>query len=245
MLRVAVLEDNASELKELVGRLRDTGLVVVVAHARDRATLIADVDQKPPDALILDIDLVGDPEGGLRVAQELALPVLFISGHVGRNLQAIEVLDTERTRLPVAHLTKPYSEEALRNRLAKFVDEVRALRNQRRVTIRVKGSGSTITPSLDSIVAIMVDTAGAASNNKRILFTDDKPVLVADITLSRLQDFGFPEDTFIRISNQCAVNRTNVLEWTGSAVKVRYREKAGTMTTLVLPIKEAFRSKAD
>lgn len=242
-LRIAVLEDDASLLKELVGRLRRSGLVEVVAYARDRHEFMAEVNAKNPDGLILDIDLSGEPDGGLRVARELNLPVLFISGHVGNYLLAIELLDAQRTRLPVAHLSKMCTEEVLRNRLSKFVDEVQALRTQRRVTIRVKGSGSTITPGLDSIVAIVVDGGGAGSNNKRVLFTRDKPVLVADVSLSRLADFGFPSEAFVRISNQCAVNRSNVLEWTGSAVKVRYMESDGTLTTQVLPIKESFRAK--
>lgn len=242
-LRVAVLEDDVIMLKELIGRLRASGLVDVVAYARDRSKFKEEVDASNPEALILDIDLVGQPDGGLHVARELALPVLFISGHVGSNLQAIELLDAQRTRLPVAHLSKTSNEEVLCNRLTKFVDEVRALRSQRRVTFREKGENRLIDVSLDSIVAIRVDAGSAGSNNKVVLFSDRKPIRIADVTLSRLEDFGIPKDAFQLISRDCAINHALVLERTASSVTVLYVQHDGTMRTKKLEVKEAYRSK--
>lgn len=242
-LRVAVLDDDATILKELVGQLRTSGIVEVVAHAIERSDFISKVESSVPEALILDIDLTSEPDGGLRVAHELALPVFFISGHVARNIEAIEILDVQRIRLPVAHLTKAYSEEALRAKLRKFCDEIRARRTQRRVTLREKGRGSTIDVNVDSIVAIVVDPNGATSNDKRVLFNDRKPITIADITLSRLGDFGFPAEEFTRISNQCAVNRSLVVEWTGSFVKLQYMTDGRSMTTETWDIKKTFRGK--
>lgn len=242
-LRVAVLEDDPRLLKELVGRLRASGLVDVVDHARDGVRFIEMVNTKCPEALILDIDLVGEPDGGLRVARRLALPVLFISGHVGKNLPAIELLDAQRTRLPVAHLSKTSSDEVLRSRLTKFADEVRALRSQKRITLREKGKGSTVEVSLDAIVAIKVDAGSASSNNKIVFFSDRKPIRLADVTLSRLEDFGIPKGAFQLISRDCAVNRAQVLEHKSSEVTVRYMQHDGTMVTKRLEIKEAYRSR--
>lgn len=242
-LRVAVLEDDPKLLKEVIGRLRGSGLVEVVADARDRDQFLSEVNAKAPQALILDIDLVGEPDGGLRVAGELALPVLFISGHVGKNLEAIELLDAKRTRLPVAHLSKTSRDEHFLNRLTKFADEVRAMRSQRRVALRVKGAGTIVEVSLDSIVAIKVDGGGATSNNKIVFFTDRKPVRIADVTLSRLDDFGIPGDAFIPISRDCSVNRSLVLEHSSSAVTVRYIQHDGSLITKKLEVKEAFRSR--
>ncbi len=243
-LKVAVLEDDAEMLKYLIGRLRATELVEVVGHARDRVRFISEVNAKAPEALILDIDLVGEPEGGLRVARELSLPVLFISGHVGGNLQAIEVLDAQRTRLPVAHLSKTGSDDVLRNRLEKFVNEIRAMRTQRRIVLREKGKGMMIEVSLDSIVAIKVDAGSADSNNKIVLFSDRRPVRIADVTISRLDDFGIPSDAFLSISRDCVVNRTQILERKSSEVVVRYMQHDGGVITKRLEIKVAYRQKA-
>jgi len=242
-MRVAVLEDDVAMLKDLVGRLRASGLVEVVAHARESTRFITEVNASNPEALILDIDLVGEPEGGLRVARDLAIPVLFFSGHVGRNLEAIELLDAQRTRLPVAHLSKTSNDVVLRSRLGKFVDEVRALRSQKRITLRVKGQGSTVQVSLDSIVAIKVDASSASSNNKIVFFNDRKPIRIADVTLSRLEDLDIPQGSFLPVSRDCAVNRTQVLERKSSEVTVRYMQHDGTMMTKKLEIKEAFRTK--
>lgn len=244
-LKVAVLEDEAVKLKELVGMLRATDLVEVVAHARDRESFMAAVAAKGPEALVLDIDLVGEPEGGLRVAEALALPVLFISGHVARHTASIEVLDTLRARLPVAHLSKPVAPEKLKNRLLKFCDEVRAMRAQRRVQLRVNGKGDTIEVSIDSIVAITVDERGAGSNNKRVLFIDREPVVIADVTLARLEEYGFPKSEFIQISRDCAINRTHALAWTGSSVSLRYMKHRGVLTADTWPVKEAYRKERD
>lgn len=242
-LNVAVLEDDPAILKDLVERLRGSGLVEVVYHARERATFLAGIGTKHPDALVLDIDLVGDPEGGLSVARELPLPVLFFSGHVGRNLEAIEVLDAQHTRVPVAHLSKTCSDEVFMGRLQKFVEEVWSHHRHRPVTLRPRGKGSTIQVDPATIVAITVDPREGASNNKRVLFTDRRPVTIADVTLARLGDFGFPEDLFIRISSRCAVNRLAELEWTGTHVKVHYQDAAGDVVTELLPITETFRKR--
>lgn len=244
-LKVAVLEDEAEKLKELVGLLRATDLVDVVAYARDREAFMAAVAAKGPEALVLDIDLVGEPEGGLRVAEALALPVLFISGHVARHTAAIEVLDTHRVRLPVAHLSKPVAPDKLKNRLLKFCDEVRAMRAQRRLALRVNGKGDTIEVSIDSIVAITVDERGAASNNKRVLFIDREPVVIADVTLARLAEYGFPDSDFVLIARDCAINRTHAIAWTGSHVRLRYMKRAGELTDDTWPVKEAYRKERD
>ena len=242
-MRVAVLEDDPAILKDLVHRLRESGLVEVVLHARERAEFLAEAIALHPDALVLDIDLVGDPQGGLLVARELALPVLFFSGHVGRNLEAIEVLDSQHASVPVAHLSKTCTDEVFQGRLRKFVEEVRSWQRYRPITLRPSGKGGTMEVEVTEIVAIMVDPRGAASNNKRVLFLERKPVTIADVTLARLGDFGFPEDVFIRISSRCAVNRLAAMEWTGTHVKVRYQGSDGSPVTEVLPITGTFRKR--
>ncbi len=240
-LRVAVLEDEPTMLKELVARLRRSEAVDVVAFARDRISFISEVAAQRPEALVLDIDLVGEPEGGLAVAKELALPVLFFSGHVGRNLEAIEVLDAVRSRLPVAHLTKTCADEVFLNRLRKFVEQVRAWRKHQRVALRPKNKGSTIEVEFDEIVAITVDRGSATHNNKCVLFKERKPIVLAKVSLVHLPNIGFTEEVFEQISSDWVVNRFNALEWTRSAVKIRYMKTEGAMATEVLPIKEAFR----
>lgn len=242
-LRVVVLEDEPAVLKELVVRLRDSNLVEVVDYAKDRNTFMQAVQNHPPDALILDIDLVGEPEGGLAIARDLALPVLFFSGHVGKYIDAIEILDSQRTQLPVAHLTKTCEDDVFTNRLKKFVEQVHGWQKGQMVTLRPKDKGSTIEVPLSDIVAITVDQNGASSNNKVILFKERKPVVVADVTLSRLRDFGIPETAFKQISASRVVNRMNVLEWTRGNAKVRYTKRDGSPVTELFPISETFRKK--
>ena len=66
-LRVAVLEDEPEKLKHLVGLLRETQLVDVVAHSCLKDEFIQKVDAARPEALVLDIDLNGEPDGGIEV----------------------------------------------------------------------------------------------------------------------------------------------------------------------------------
>ena len=195
-LKVAVLEDEPMKLKELVLQLRETGLVEVVATGRERSAFLEAVAAKPPEALILDIDLVGEPDGGIAVARELGLPVLFISGHVGSHMDAIEILDATLTRVPIAHLSKPWNADSLKSRLLKFSDQVNGMRKQCRVVLQPKGKG-TMEVSLDSIVAIIVEKREAESNNKRVLFNDREPIVIADVSLTRLAEYGLPAEAFV------------------------------------------------
>ena len=95
-LKVAILEDNPSLLKDHKQNLEATELVEVVAFATNSTDFLNNEKTSKADALLLDIDLGGGSSmNGLEVAYKLKLPVLFVSGHNAANLKEIEKLENE------------------------------------------------------------------------------------------------------------------------------------------------------
>lgn len=244
-LRVAVLEDEPMKLKELVGQLRETALVEVVGYARDRAAFMEVVASKAPEVLILDIDLGGEPEGGLAVARSHSLPVLFISGHIAEHLKAIELVDEGSISLPVGQLTKPVSAERLRAKLEKFAHQVRSCELYKPLRVRnsIKGEDMLVPP--DRIVCIQVDEDGRKQHNKRLYFVDRKPVVMADLTLNRLHEWGFPKELFIQIAKNGVVNRRRIVKRSPTAVQVEVMTRQGEVKPMTLAIGDAFRKALD
>ena len=137
--------------------------------------------------------------------------------------------DDEPVSAPAARANTPIDEQLMQpapNRPERIDAE--------RIALRVNGKGDTIEVSIDSIVAITVDERGAASNNKRVLFIDREPVVIADVTLARLAEYGFPDSDFVLISRDCAINRTHAIAWTGS-IALKNRPSGWRAATTAMP----------
>lgn len=242
-LRVAVLEDEPEKLKHLIGLLRDTQLVDVVAYSCLKDEFIQRVDATRPEALVLDIDLNGEPDGGIEVAKSYSLPVIFISGHVAKHTAAIELLDANNARVPVTQLTKGSNEGVLKAKLEKFIYQINGARVHASIKLRDARKSETLEVTCDRIVFVTVDSDGAKSNNKVVYFTDRKPITIADVTISRMEDVGFPPGRFVQISRDCAVNRGRIESRTATAVKVTFMDRSGSIKVDLLDVGEAFRKR--
>ena len=240
-LRIGVLEDEPEKLKDLVDRLRETQLVEVVAHSCDKDAFLREVEVKRPEALILDIDLSGEPDGGIEVARRLRLPVLFISGHVAKHTEAIELLDAHNAQVHVTHLSKLASDGVFRAKLEKFVGQVTGTRLYATIKLRDLRSGEEIETTSEQVVCISVDPSGAGSNNKVIHFKHRRPVKVADLSLSRLDEFGFPVGHFVQIARNRVVNKAHISYKVTTSVCVAFIDATGRLLTEEFPVKESFR----
>lgn len=119
-LKIAILEDNPSLLKDHKQNLEATDLCEVVAFATNSNDFLNNEKTNISDALLLDIDLGGGSSmNGLDVAFKLKLPVLFVSGHNAAYLKDIEKLETEFD-LIVDHITKPFTEKEFLKRHQNF-----------------------------------------------------------------------------------------------------------------------------
>lgn len=244
-LRVAVLEDDREDLKELVRMVRSSVIAEVVAHGHERTAFMEQVVITAPDAVLLDIDLNGEEKGGIEVAKALRLPVLFISGHLEKNLGEIEVLSYSDARLPVLHLRKPADEERLLKALGRLKHEIHALGLFKPIPIRLLRTGEEEMVPPERVVFIEVDPdrSQAQSNNKRIHFTDRKPERVANLTLRRLRDFGFPEELFVQLSADCAVNRQRIVRKGADGVLVQAMGRDGKPVQHTLKVTSTYRDK--
>lgn len=116
-MRVLVVDDEAPARRRLVRMLERLDGVTVVGQAADgeaALTLLTELRDAPPDALLLDIDM---PQmDGLELAEQAGLPpIIFTTAHSEHALRAFEVA-------AVDYLLKPISPQ----RLADALDRVRA-----------------------------------------------------------------------------------------------------------------------
>ena len=104
--KVAILEDDQYQLKDLKETLSSLKEVEVVAWSTGSIEFMSKVAESFPDVIIVDINLNGDPASGIQVAHRLKLPVIFASGNNAAYLKDIEILKRDHDLL-VDHITKP------------------------------------------------------------------------------------------------------------------------------------------
>jgi DNA-binding LytR/AlgR family response regulator len=242
-LKVAILEDNPSLLKDHKQNLEATELVDVVAFATNSTDFLNNENTSKADALLLDIDLGGGSNmNGLEVAYKLKLPVLFVSGHNAANLKEIEKLEIEFD-LIVDHITKPFTEKEFIKKATKFFNDVLKAAKSKFVYLDFSDSKRNKI-SIDTIVFIETETGDSgASNNKRIYFTDRNPETLFNLTLSKIEDKGFDQTQFIKIRSSHRVNADKILRYNNSTheIEVEVFKSIGKTEIKKLPVSENFR----
>jgi diguanylate cyclase (GGDEF)-like protein/PAS domain S-box-containing protein len=108
--KVLVVEDERIVALHLRRQLTQLGYeVVAIAHHSDQA--LADVADRRPDLILMDIHLNHGPDG-IETAQEIArlfdIPVIFLSAHSEE-----ETVRRARATKPFGYLLKPFSEREL------------------------------------------------------------------------------------------------------------------------------------
>lgn len=240
-LKVAILEDNKELLKDLKMNLEDTGFVEVLAYSTNSEDFLQKVAISKPEAVLLDIDLLGDSMTGLDVAYKLNLPVLFVSAKTKDFFLNIEELNLN-TSLPVEHLTKPISIERLNKILPKFIQEI-SNHNKSQFAYLDFGGNIQNKIAIDTIVYLCTDKAnGAASNNKMIFFTNRKPEILVDFSYTKMEEKGLSKNTFIEIHRSYRVNAEKIhYNNVTHEVEVEVYKANGKTELVKLPVAENFR----
>jgi CheY-like chemotaxis protein len=249
-LKVAILEDDREALDRLDRMLNAIGSVQVVVKTDKVDVLYERIRTRAPDALLLDIEINSDEEAGLKIAERAKLPVLFISGRTDKDIRRIEQIQRARLLLPVEHLSKPYIELDLKQALERFILLIEAmskpnlvwLPNPKRekeqfrlaeiVMIRVPGSDK------HKDMRSSEENKLADGNNREVVFTERKPFIAANLTLERLSDYGFAEDSLVPISRGIYVNPDRVIRSDGSVIEVEYMGAQGLRERVTLKVTE-------
>ncbi|HMU15036.1 MAG TPA: response regulator [Flavobacteriales bacterium] len=244
-LRIAVLEDDHHMLDRLVRLLKGIDAVEVVTATDDAAKFRERVRAKAPDALLLDIEILGDRHAGLDMAQEFALPVLFISGKTREDLLEIERIQRLREHLPVEHLTKPYNEIDLRHAVNKLLRLTHAADLNKPIPLKLGRHGDELMVPPERIVFVEVhpDKKQADSQNKLIHFTDREPMVWANVTLEKLIGTLLPEHIFIQISSKCIVNKNRISKKGRDGVIVEACDKDRKPVRHPLKVTDTFRNR--
>jgi CheY-like chemotaxis protein len=241
-LRIAVLEDDAETLAQLHRWLKSIDTVEVVTGTEDATKFRERVRAKAPDALLLDIEILGDCYAGLTIAREFALPVLFISGRTREDLLEIERIQRLKEHLPVEHLTKPYDEVDLRHAVNKLVRLIDATREPSTVNLRLQ-TRERLQVRLEEVVSIESPEEDAHGHNDRIVyFTERRPVIVPKLSMTdaALEAEGFPKGAMLRISKTACVNPQRITRWSRASVRVQCMLKEGKRGERILDVGAAY-----
>lgn len=228
-LKIAVLEDNQQLLKDLIMMLEETKLVEIVAFATTSEEFLEKVEEKQPEALLLDIDLGGDSMNGIDIAKKNEkLPVLFLSGKTAEYTTRIEEIDMDSSA-PVFHITKPVTESKLRKILSKLIDATQNHNKKEFVFLDFKDSKRNKI-SVDDIVYIETAPGKAGtSQNKLIHFVDREPETVFNLSFSKLEDCGLDTNKFLKINRSQRVNKGKIMGYPNNhhhvLIKIFNKEK--------------------
>ncbi len=241
-LKVAILEDSLMLLKSLEEDLTETQLVEVIVSATNSTEFLEKINTTKADALVLDIDLVGDSMTGLDIATNLKLPVLFVSGKTRDFYQGIEELNINST-IPVEHISKPITLDKLKKILPKFIIEINAMNRAKYIRLDFSDIKQNKI-AIDTIVFIETETGNSgASNNKRIYFTDRNPETLFNFSLTKMEEKGFDKTQFIQIRSSHRVNADKILRYNNSTheIEVEVFKTIGKTEIKKLPVSENFR----
>lgn len=211
-LNVAVLEDSPTLLNDLIENIKHLDLANVLAHATNTEDFIAKVKQNSNiDALILDIDIIGDSMNGIDVANSIQLPTLFISGKTKDYINGIEDLRIYNDQ-PIEFLTKPVKDERIKKVFEKF----------ERLVFLFKENGFITTNNNSEFIAIKTKTAKKQSikiesiaffdtetkDGKRIILESGKEILTPRMNFTEILEY-LPSH-FLKINNSTIINSNKV-----------------------------------
>ncbi|WP_374375341.1 PAS domain S-box protein [Dongia sp.] len=108
--RVMVVEDEGVVAFNLCQRLKKLGYDVPVVVSSGKAAL-AEIEEKRPDIILMDIHIDGDIDGietASRIPAEMMVPIIYLTAYSEET-----TLDRARATRPYGYLLKPFSEREL------------------------------------------------------------------------------------------------------------------------------------
>lgn len=232
-IRFAVVEDDPLTLKdrcENLEDLKDECNLEVVIKARDAEEFFGKYKDNV-DALILDIDLVGSSYSGLQIALKVMKPCLFTSYYTAKNLKDIEML-SEQIKV-VMHITKPISDDRLKNKIRDFCREIRMHQQFDNQILTLKLDGMLVNVPANDVV--FVESISDGNNNKVIYFKSNKPYQQNDKSFSVIMAMCQNAD-IVQISKSCYVNKEHIVGKDQGVVKVSYMNREGKTVNRALPV---------
>jgi len=212
MLKLAVLEDDPRLLKGVIYIIDKHKLGEPIAFATNSEEFIQQVEERKPDALILDIDLGEGSMNGVEVANYFNLPVFFITGHKQTFHTKIETLNINKD-VPVFDISKPLIEENFVKLFVKFDRLIRAYQLEKQkdfeVTTLIEGK---ISVEFDDIVYVeAISAEESKSNNKKIqLSSREEPHVVSHKSMKSFFEMGLSKEKFIQTSQSMIVNKAYI-----------------------------------
>ena len=239
--KVAILEDDPYQLKDLKETLSLIPELDVVAWATGSQEFLEKVQNVRPDLIIVDINLNSDPSSGILVAHRLKLPVIFASGNNAAYLKDIEALKRDQD-LPVDHITKPIREVDLMKTVDSFLRDLNIRRSVSYVWLKLGEIREKV--QLSDIVYIAADKShGSESNNKLICFTQRKPEVLIDFSFVRMAEHGFDMSRFVQIHKSFVVNKEHLFSYDPQNKVVRVKVSVGSdqFKEVELPVSDNYR----
>lgn len=240
-LKVAILEDNTQFLKALEEDLIETNLVEVCVRATNSEEFLEKVNSTNIEALILDIDLIGDSMNGLGIATNLQLPVLFVSGKTLEFYQGIEELNMNSS-IPVEHITKPITSTKLGKILPKFISAIQALNKAQFVYLNFTDSKRNKI-DIDTIVCIESETGSSGrSNNKKIYFTNRKPETLFNFSFSKMEELGLERTKFLMPHQSYRFTERGYIRYKDNhEIELQVCNSEGKQEIKTIPVSENYR----
>jgi DNA-binding LytR/AlgR family response regulator len=241
--KVAILEDDIFQLKDLKETLTALPNIDVVSWSTGSLEFVSKVEESRPDMIIVDINLNGDPSSGILVAHRLRLPVLFASANNAAYLKDIESLKRDHDVL-VDHITKPIREEDLIKTINRFVRDLTLRRSLSLIWLKLGESRQKI--EQQDIVYIGTDkNFGSESNNKVIGFKNREKEVLIDFSFVKMHEMGFDMNLFMQIHKSFVVNRQHIQSYDSrlKIVKVYVFTKNGNIELTSLPVSDNYKDR--
>ncbi len=206
-LRVALLEDSQLLLKDHVQKIKKHDLAEVRIKSTNAEDFLNKFEEKKNyiDALVLDIDLIGESLNGIDIAKQLDLPVLFITGKTRDFIGQIEELRIYNEE-PIEFLTKPVSDDKLIRIFEKFEQQIKYTQKSTYLELPFK---DTYTHKIEQKNIVLIRSKEGAENNEKEVITtkDDKPLEVSNKSMKEFFTSGLSKDQFEKVSQSFIINK--------------------------------------
>lgn len=172
---------------------------------------------------------------GIDVANKLQLPVLIVSGNTAEFFERTFELELN-PNIIVRYLPKSVTQVKINAILPKFVDDVKAFKNKRRVRLPISGEGIQM---IDTDSVVYLTTKGESSGNCVIYFNNRTPGILINYPLKKVEDWN-TATVFLKINGSERVNKRIAQYLPPSEVEVRCIDNGGKEVKKRLHISEGF-----
>lgn len=213
-LAILIVEDNAFISEDIAGQLSKAGYIVS-GQAFDEYEAIQILENKPPDLVLLDINLNGE-NSGIELAHEINkrfhLPFIYITSHSDP-----ATLRKVNETAPYGYLLKPFDEDALQ---ANIILAYHKFLREKQQVLKEKIADSFFVRVKQALVKIPIDSISYAEayDNYCYLKTADQKHLLSQ-TLKSVEE-KLAGHGFLRVHRGYLINVSRIQSVTETTVFV-------------------------